>query len=80
MALRGREDLGHQLTHFQPAGRGTQNASPRVGWTSSAHDARPGCSRRPGLRETKGKSQPLPTRHAPRAPRAVSADWQPLTG
>lgn len=52
----GREDLRRQLTHFQPARRGTQNASRRLGWRSFARVAHPGCSSRLGLRETRTRS------------------------
>lgn len=75
-ALRDRGDLRHPLTPFQPAGRGTQNACQRVGRTSFARAARPGCSRKRGLREAKGARQPLPARD----PHSHSHPAPPLIG
>lgn len=74
----GQGHLGHPLTRFQPAGRGTQSASRRVGRTSSARAALLGCSRRPGLRETRGTSA-TSGQGPPPPPRAPHADWLPPT-
>ena len=49
----GREGLRQQLTCFQLAERGTQNASRRVGRRSFAHVEHPGYSSRLGLRDQK---------------------------
>lgn len=53
LALKGREGLGQQLTCLPPAGHDTRNASRLVGRRSFAHAVLPGCSSRPGLRETR---------------------------
>ena len=71
----GREDLRRQLTRFQPARRGTQNASRRVEWRSFARVAHPGCSSRLGLRDTRTRSATSGQGHPHDHPGTAVVDW-----